>query len=59
MYIDVTTIIVPIITIVYEIPLSDSGIVKIIVIHRIVGDAETETMQICLRIFRLYRCVFL
>ena len=57
MYIDVTTIIVPIITIVYEIPLSDSGIVKIVVIHRIVGDAET--MQVCLRIFRYYKCVFL
>ena len=57
MYVDVMTILVPIITIVYEIPLSPSGAVRIIVIHRIVGDAET--MQVCLRIFRYYKCVFL
>ena len=59
MHIDVTTIIVPIITIVYEIELSSTGIVKLIVIHRIVGETLQETMQVCLRIFRYYKCVFL
>ena len=59
MYVDVMTIIVPIITIVYEIPLSPSGVVRIIVIHRIVGETAVETVQLCLRIFRYYKCVFL